>query len=93
MGHLEDLLAIVKKRKLRWYGHVARSEGPSKMILQGTVQGKKMQGRQKKYDAENIADWIGKNFATSVALALNHQRWRQLVQGSVLQCPNDPEKG
>ena len=41
----EDLLTIVKRRKLQWYGHVSRSSGLAKTILQGTVKwGKKKQG-------------------------------------------------
>ena len=32
----EDLLAIVRRRKLQWYGHVFRSSGLAKPILQGT---------------------------------------------------------
>ena len=35
----EDLLTIVKRRKLQWYGHVSRSPGLAKAILQGTVKG------------------------------------------------------
>ena len=35
----EDLLTTVKKRKLKWYGHVTRADGLSKTILQGTVPG------------------------------------------------------
>ena len=34
-----DLLTMVKKRKLRWYGHISRSSGTAKTILQGTVKG------------------------------------------------------
>ena len=34
-----DLLTSVKRRKLKWYGHVTRSSGLAKTILQGTVQG------------------------------------------------------
>ena len=37
----EDLLMIVKRRKLQWYGHVSRSSGLAKTSLQGTVKGKK----------------------------------------------------
>ena len=33
IGPLEDLLTIVKGRKLRWYGHVSRSSGLAKTIL------------------------------------------------------------
>ena len=32
--------SVGKKRKLRWFGHVTRSSGLAKTILQGTVQGK-----------------------------------------------------
>ena len=41
VSQYEDLLTTVKKRKLRWYGHVTRSSGLSKITLQGTVQGKR----------------------------------------------------
>ena len=34
----EDLLTIVKRRKLQWYDHVSRSSGLAKTILQGTVK-------------------------------------------------------
>ena len=42
----EDLLTIVKRRKLQWYGHVSRSSGLAKTILQRTVKGGRRQGRQ-----------------------------------------------
>ena len=41
IGPHEDLLTIVKRRKLQWYGHVCRSSGQVKNILQGTVRGGK----------------------------------------------------
>ena len=34
VGLHEDLLAIVRRRKLQWYGHVSRSSGLAKTILQ-----------------------------------------------------------
>ena len=38
IGPHEDLLTIVKRRKLQWYGHVIRSSDLAKTILQGTVK-------------------------------------------------------
>ena len=38
IGPHEDL-TIVKRRKLQWYGHISRSSGLAKTILQGTVRG------------------------------------------------------
>ena len=41
IGSHEDLLTIVKRRKLQWYGQVFRTSGLAKTILQGTVTGGK----------------------------------------------------
>ena len=57
IGPLEGLLNIVKKRKLKWHGHVTRSSGPAKTILQGTVQGGRRRGRQRKRWEDNITEW------------------------------------
>ena len=48
IGLHENLLTIVKRRKLQWYCHVSRSSGLAKTILQGTVKGGRRQGRQRK---------------------------------------------
>ena len=45
IGPHEDLLTIVKRCKLQWYGHVSRSSGLTKTILQGTVKRGRRQGR------------------------------------------------
>ena len=31
----------LRRRKLQWYGHVSRSSGLAKIILQGTVKGER----------------------------------------------------
>ena len=38
VGPHKDLLTTVKKRKLKWYGHVTRSTGLAKTILQETCK-------------------------------------------------------
>ena len=38
-GVHDDLLTMVKKWNLRWYGHILRSSGMAKTILQETVEG------------------------------------------------------
>ena len=64
-GPHEDLLTIVKRLKLKWYGHVSRSSGPAKNILQGKVKGGRRQGRQKKRWEDNIREWTDLVFANS----------------------------
>ena len=41
----EDLLTVAKRRKLPLSGHVSRSSGLAKTILQGTVNGGRRQNR------------------------------------------------
>ena len=50
----EDLLTIVKRSKLIWYGHVSRSSGLAKTISQGAVKGERRRDRQKKKWEDNI---------------------------------------
>ena len=38
IGEYDELLTLVKKRKLRWFRHISRSSGLAKTILQGTVK-------------------------------------------------------
>ena len=64
-GPHKDLLTIVKRRKLQWYGHVSRSSDLAITILQGTVKGGRRQGRQRKRWEENIREWTGLEFAKS----------------------------
>ena len=47
IGQYEELLSTVKKRKLKWYGHVTRASGLSKTIMQGTVRGGLKRGGQR----------------------------------------------
>ena len=81
-GPHEDLLAIVKRRKLQWYGHVSRSSGLAKTILQGTVKGGRRQGRQKKKWEDNIREWTGLEFSKSQRAVENRVKWRTLVAKS-----------
>ena len=79
IGPHEDLLTIVKRRKLQWYGHFSHSSGLTKTILQATVRGGRRQGRQKKRWEDNIREWAGLEFAKSHRAVENRGKWRKLV--------------
>ena len=86
IGPYDDILTTVKKCKLKWFGCVSRSSGLAKTILQGTVQGGRRRGRQKKRWENNIAEWTGLKFCNAVREAEN-----KLNGGRGLQhpwCPN-----
>ena len=72
------------------HGYVSRSFGIAKTILQGTVQGKRRKGRQKKRWEDNIKEWTGMDFASSTRAAEDRTRWKGIVVKSsvVLQRPH-----
>ena len=79
IGEYDELLTLVKKRKLRWYGHVSRSSGLVKTILQGTAKGKRKRSRQKKRWEDNTR------------AAENRTRWKGIVANSSV-VPRRPSK-
>ena len=84
----DELLTLVKKRKLRWFCHVSRSSGLAKTILQGTV-------KEKEKEADGRRD--GKTISKSGQEWTLPAQLRQLKTGQdgmeLLQihlwCPDD----
>ena len=91
IGEYDQLLTLVKKRKLRWFGHVSRSSGLAKTILQGTVKEKRKRGRQKKRWEDNVKEWKGIEFASSTRAAEDRTRWKMIVPNSSV-VPRRPSK-
>ena len=79
IGPHKDLLT---RRRLQWYGHVSRSSGLAKTILQGTMKEGRRQGRQRKRWEDNIREWTGLKFAKSQRAVENREKWRKLVAKS-----------
>ena len=73
IGPHEDLLTIVKRRTLQWYGHVSRSLGLAKTIFQGTVKGGRRPGGQRKRWEDNIREWTGLEFGKSQRAVENRE--------------------
>ena len=76
--------STVKRRKLKWHGHVTRSSGLAKTILQGTVQGGRRRGRQRKRWEDNIKEWTSLPWNITLRKAQNREEWRKLVVKSTV---------
>ena len=82
IGLHEDLLTIVKRCRLQWYGHVSCSSGLAKAILQGTVKGGRRQGGQRKRWEDNIRKWTGLEFGKSQRTVEKREKWGKLIAKS-----------
>ena len=81
-GHYEYLLSTVRRCKLMWYGHVVRSSGMSKTILQGTLPWSRKRGRPKMQWPDNVSQWTKQSLRELQNLAWDHRWWKQLVHSA-----------
>ena len=85
----KDLLIIIKRQNLKWYGHVSCSLGLSRTILLGTVKGER---RQDKQEMERQHQGVHRCGVVQVP-ALGQWRTEENEGNwlrSHLLCPNDP---
>ena len=72
----EDLLTIVKRRKLQWYGHVS----PFIRSGQNHLSRRSERGKKTKQTEEEVGrQWTGLEFAKSQRAMENREEWRKLV--------------
>ena len=79
---MEPISACVKRRRLRWLGHVLRMTNKSLERLKLTSQGKRKRGRPKitwwrSVEAE-LKD-VGLTWETASTQAKDRRKWRSLV--------------
>ena len=60
-------------------------------VLQGTVKGRRRQGRQRKRWEDNIREWTGLEFVKSQRAVKNKEKWRKLVAKSAV-VPERPSR-
>ena len=90
IGPHEDLLTIVKRPKLQWYGHVSRSLGLARIVLQDTVKGGKT--RQTEKEVGRLHQGMDRPGVRQIPEGSGEQgkdgeNWLQ----NHLWCPNDPQ--
>ena len=88
---MTSYITTVKKRKLKLLGHVSRSAGLAKTILQGTVQCKEGEGEEDKRSAGKIiSDWTGLRFLEPKTKS---NGWKRLLGSWRPNTHNDYGKG
>ena len=87
VGPREPLLATVNRRKLQWFGHVTRHDTLSKTILQGTVEGVRKSGRQRKSWLDNVKEWTTLSMPELLIQATDRAGWRRTSVSSSAVSP------
>jgi hypothetical protein len=81
-----EVLQIVKRRKLEYFGHFLR--GPKhellKTIIQGHIEGKRRIGRKYLSWLRNLRAWIGLSVEQLFRIAFDRDKYKNLI--SVMTC-------
>ena len=79
------LLKHIKKRKIKYFGHIKRHDGLEKIILEGMVPGKRGRGRPRRRWVQDITDVLGMTAAGAGHLAQDRKNFRTAVMGAKFQ--------
>src|SRR6218665_474306 len=80
-GMERELLNIIKRRKLSYFGHVMRKEGDclEEEIMQGTTTGARKQGKPRMRWMNNMEEWTGMPFEDLMKKTRDRRKWSRLV--------------
>ena len=78
LGPQEPLLATVERQKIAWFRHVTRHDSLSKTILQGTLEGGRRRGRQRKCCMDNIKEWTSLPMPELPTRACCRKDWKRI---------------
>ena len=87
IGKYEPLLSTIKRRKLKYYGHICRHDGLAKTILQGKVEGKRKKGRPRNNWMHNISKWTGRSTSELTRMTEDREKWKKCVVDTCLMIP------
>ena len=79
LGTYEPLLKTIKRRKLKWFGHVSRHDNLCKTIMQGSVEETRKQGRPKSQWIDNIAKWTKRDVNDLIQDVHKIYGWRKVL--------------
>ena len=82
LGADETIIDVIKKRKLRLFGHICRMDNSRmlKHVVFSKTDGKSRRGRPCREWLDDITDWCGCSFQDLVHLAQSRYRWKNLIQ-------------
>ena len=81
MGVKTKLLYQIKKRQLKFLGHIIRKDGIENNILTGKIMAYRARGRQRYMMRDNALRWIGNNKGINdlILQEKDRGRWRDMT--------------
>ncbi len=78
------LLPEIKRRKMQYMGHILRSNGLQKQLLQGKVDGSRKRGRPRNTWWADVKNWTRKGLYELARTAEDRNKWRTMTSRASL---------
>ena len=76
---------MLRKSKMRFFGHIVRKNGMEKRLMQGKVEGKRRRGRPTTAWFQDLKEWTKLDMAAASQLATDRERWREIIKVTAAQ--------
>jgi hypothetical protein len=70
-----ELFNTIRKRQIKFFGHIKRHNSILKDILEGKIQGNRSRGRQRLKWTDNIKRWTGETITVNTIKSRNRVEW------------------
>ena len=74
-----QLLNLIKKQKLSYFGHIKQHNTLEKLFLEGTCEGRRGRGRPRRRWTQDIGEWMGVSTVEAGRQALERGEFHQAV--------------
>jgi len=78
-----EIMTSIRKRIVKFYGHVRRHDTIQKVIVEGKINGKRGRGRKRTNWIGNVAAYTGMNINTCARVAMDREKWRAVTSDVV----------
>ena len=79
MTKLEPIEKLIKTKKLKWYGHLKRSNLPIRDTVDGLIEGKRRRGRPRRRWRQDIHEWTQMSWTDINKAVKDRLKWRSIT--------------
>ena len=76
---MTPMMSIIRRRKLKWYGHIKRCSHPIRNIFEGMVNGKRNRGRPPRRWRADAREWTGLTWSELNKIVKDRNEWRTIT--------------
>ena len=79
LTNMPPIINTIKTQKLKYYGHIKRSNLPVRNIIEGVIPGRRSRGRPSRRWMDDVMEWTQKSVNELNGLVRDRKIWRGIA--------------